>query len=274
MKKCNGSSVRGERVARVKVSGKFRRHTALLAGSMRRVQTFMRSRMVAPDNLVPSWSRDGRFIYFASKRTGSGQIWKHSVKDGSERQLAEHGGFDPLESYDGRTIYYSKFDEPGRGSIPAGGGSESPVVIGKPQVSYWGHWAVTERGLYLLDADAEPRPTIEFYSFATPRITPEEGEYPFEDHVTFTVTSARPATLTMNFRIPAWAQGASVSVNGTRQKALAVPGQFAAVRREWKTGDRVDLDLPLRMRLESIDDRHTDTVAHMRGALVLMAVKQ
>jgi Tol biopolymer transport system component/DNA-binding winged helix-turn-helix (wHTH) protein len=124
------------------------------------------------DNLVPSWSRDGRFIYFASKRTGSRQIWKHSVEDGSERQLTEHGGFDPFESYDGRTIYYSKFDEPGIWSMPASGGSESPVVTGKPQVSYWGHWAVTESGLYLLDADAEPRPAIEFYSFATRRITP------------------------------------------------------------------------------------------------------
>ena len=27
------------------------------------------------DNVVPSWSRDGRFIYFASPRTGSRQIW-------------------------------------------------------------------------------------------------------------------------------------------------------------------------------------------------------
>jgi len=124
------------------------------------------------DNVVPSWSRDGRFIYFASPRTGSRQIWKHSLEDGSERQLTEHGGFDPLESYDGRTIYYSKFDEPGIWSMPASGGSESPVVTGKPQVSYWGQWAVTESGLYLLDADAEPRPTIEFYSFSTRRITP------------------------------------------------------------------------------------------------------
>jgi Tol biopolymer transport system component/DNA-binding winged helix-turn-helix (wHTH) protein len=124
------------------------------------------------DNVVPSWSRDGRFIYFASPRTGSRQIWKHSLEDESERQLTEHGGFDPFESYDGRTIYYSKRDEPGIWSMPAGGGSESPVVIGKPQVSYWGHWAVTESGLYLLDADAEPRPTIEFYSFATRRISP------------------------------------------------------------------------------------------------------
>ncbi|WP_035356620.1 winged helix-turn-helix domain-containing protein [Edaphobacter aggregans] len=124
------------------------------------------------DNVVPSWSRDGRSIYFASPRTGSRQIWKHSLEDGSERRLTEHGGFDPLESYDGRTIYYSKFDEPGIWSMPASGGSESPVVTGKPQVTYFGHWAVTESGLYLLDVDAEPRPTIEFYSFATRRITP------------------------------------------------------------------------------------------------------
>jgi Tol biopolymer transport system component/DNA-binding winged helix-turn-helix (wHTH) protein len=124
------------------------------------------------DNVVPAWSRDGKFIYFTSIRTGSRQIWKRSLEDGSERQLTEHGGFDPFESYDGRTIYYSKFDEPGIWSMPASGGSESLVVSGKPQVSYWGHWAVTESGLYLLDADAEPRPTIEFYSFATRRITP------------------------------------------------------------------------------------------------------
>ena len=126
----------------------------------------------ASDNYVPSWSSDGKSIYFASSRTGSRQIWKHSLENGSERQLTEHGGFDPLESYDGRTIYYSKFDEPGIWSMPASGGSESPVVTGKPQVSYWGHWAVTESGLYLLDADAEPRPAIEFYSFAARRITP------------------------------------------------------------------------------------------------------
>jgi Tol biopolymer transport system component len=122
-------------------------------------------------NVVPSWSRDGKVIYFVSKRTGSDQIWKHSLENGSESQLTEHGGFDPVESYDGRTIYYSKYDKPGIWSMPAGGGSESLVVAGKPQMSYWGHWAVTENGLYLLDADAEPRPTIEFYSFATRRIT-------------------------------------------------------------------------------------------------------
>ena len=102
----------------------------------------------------------------------------------------------------------------------------------------------------------------------------QEGEYPFEDHVTFTVTSSRPTSLTMNFRIPEWAEGASISVNGSRQKGVAVPGHFAALHREWKTGDRVELELPLKMRLESIDPQHTGTVALLRGPLVLMAVKQ
>ena len=102
----------------------------------------------------------------------------------------------------------------------------------------------------------------------------QEGEYPYDGHVTFTVTSSRPTELALNFRIPAWAEGASISVNEARQKNLAVPGQFASIRREWKTGDRIELDLPLKMRLEPIDDQHTDTVALLRGPLVLMAVKQ
>lgn len=102
----------------------------------------------------------------------------------------------------------------------------------------------------------------------------QEGEYPFEDRVTFTVTSSEPADLTLNFRIPAWAEGAEVFVNGMRQSGVAVPGQFATMRRTWKSGDRVELELPLKMRLEPLDAQHRDTVALMRGPLVLMAVKE
>jgi len=101
----------------------------------------------------------------------------------------------------------------------------------------------------------------------------QEGEYPYEPRVTFTVTSTQPAETTLHFRIPAWAAGAEIHVNGAMQRGLPVPGQFAAVRRTWKTGDRVELELPLRMRLEPIDPQHADTVALVRGPLVLMTVK-
>jgi hypothetical protein len=102
----------------------------------------------------------------------------------------------------------------------------------------------------------------------------QEGEYPYEDHVTFTLTASTPTELALHFRIPAWAEGAAVFVNGARQKGLTLPGQFAEIRREWKTGDQVELELPLMVRLEAIDARHPDAVALLRGPLVLMAVKQ
>lgn len=101
----------------------------------------------------------------------------------------------------------------------------------------------------------------------------QDGEYPFENHVRFTLATSAPKEMTLHFRVPAWAEGASISVNGLRQKQAVIPGQFAAIRREWNTGDRVELELPQKTRLEAIDSRHTDTVALMRGPLVLMAVK-
>ena len=102
----------------------------------------------------------------------------------------------------------------------------------------------------------------------------QEGDYPWEDRVTFSVISSRPTQLALHFRVPAWAEGATIYLNGTRQKGLASPGRFVAIQREWKTGDRIELELPMKLRLESIDLRHADTVALMRGPLTLMAVKE
>jgi uncharacterized protein len=101
----------------------------------------------------------------------------------------------------------------------------------------------------------------------------QQGEYPYEGHVAFTVTTSRPTELALHFRIPEWAEGASIAVNGKRQNGLAIPGRFAGIRREWKAGDRVELELPLKLRVEPIDAQHPDTVALVRGPLVLMAVK-
>lgn len=47
---------------------------------------------------------------------------------------------------------------------------------------------------------------------------------------------------------------------------------FATIRRKWKDGDRIDAELPMPMRLEAIDPEHPETVALVRGPLVLFAV--
>jgi Tol biopolymer transport system component/DNA-binding winged helix-turn-helix (wHTH) protein len=123
-------------------------------------------------SVVPMWSRDGKSIYFASNRTGTWQVWKHSLENGSDVQVTKHGGFDAFESYDGRILYFSRFETGGLWSLPANGGPETLVVADKPQSGFWGYWAVTQAGLYLLDANAKPGPRIEFYDFATRRISP------------------------------------------------------------------------------------------------------
>jgi hypothetical protein len=86
--------------------------------------------------------------------------------------MTAHGGFDPFESCDGKIVCFSKSDEAGIWSIPVNGGIESLVLAGKPQVMYWGNWAVTRSGLYVLNADAEPKGSIDFFDFTTRRTWP------------------------------------------------------------------------------------------------------
>jgi uncharacterized protein len=45
------------------------------------------------------------------------------------------------------------------------------------------------------------------------------------------------------------------------------------VKRTWNDGDRIELELPLPVRLEAIDTQHPNTVAVLRGPLVLFALK-
>ena len=51
-------------------------------------------------------------------------------------------------------------------------------------------------------------------------------------------------------------------------------GTFAEVRRQWKNGDRIELDLPFATRLEAVDAQHPDVMALVTGPLVLMALRE
>jgi len=100
----------------------------------------------------------------------------------------------------------------------------------------------------------------------------QSSQYPYDGAVQFDLQTSRVRDFTINFRILAWATGASISVNGRRVPSEIISGTFAAVRREWNTGDRVELILPMTTRLEPIDQQHSDTVALLHGPLVLFAI--
>jgi uncharacterized protein len=102
----------------------------------------------------------------------------------------------------------------------------------------------------------------------------QRSAYPFDAAVQFELAASKRQAFALSFRIPAWAQGAALSVNGKRVTQAVTPGHFATVEREWKTGDRIELDLPLTKRLESVDPRHPNTVALLCGPLVLFATTE
>ena len=100
----------------------------------------------------------------------------------------------------------------------------------------------------------------------------QKGEYPFDPLVQFDVQTSRAREFALYFRIPEWAIGASVSVNGKRVTDSPQSGRFATLRREWRNGDRVELELPLKARLQAIDAKHPKTVALVSGPLVLFPI--
>ena len=56
--------------------------------------------------MVPSWSRDGRWIYFASERSGGWEIWKMPSAGGPAVQVTNQGGYAAFESLDGKFLSY------------------------------------------------------------------------------------------------------------------------------------------------------------------------
>ncbi|HKU26983.1 MAG TPA: beta-L-arabinofuranosidase domain-containing protein, partial [Candidatus Sulfotelmatobacter sp.] len=101
----------------------------------------------------------------------------------------------------------------------------------------------------------------------------QETSYPFDNKIVIRVSASQPKEFTIYVRIPGWASpNPLLAVNGKRVPPPVEPGTFASVRNTWKDGDRVELELPMPLRLEPVDSSHPRTVALLHGPLVLMAV--
>jgi Tol biopolymer transport system component len=115
------------------------------------------------DENRPSWSRDGRYVYFAATRRGGSDVVRIAATGGAEEPITHNGGQLPIESIDGRTLYFKRGDltavEAPLFALPLGGGPERQLVecVREFDVGNGGiyHLGCAEdsagRSLYLLD---------------------------------------------------------------------------------------------------------------------------
>ena len=100
-----------------------------------------------------------------------------------------------------------------------------------------------------------------------------ETDYPWDGRVRLELThlSRESAPATLHLRIPGWCQGATIDVNGAAANAATAPGTYAALAREWRAGDVVELHLPLpprRLYAHPSVAANAGRVALARGPLV------
>ena len=115
-----------------------------------------------------SFSRDGRWIYFTSNRTGEFAIWKISVSGGEAVRVSPGAGLFGIESADGANFYYvdtASANRPGRLlRLPLKGGE--PVQVLDDVVSTC--FDVLDKGIYYIERiGSESR--LKYFDFASSR---------------------------------------------------------------------------------------------------------
>jgi len=94
----------------------------------------------------------------------------------------------------------------------------------------------------------------------------ETTDYPFSEFVEFKISAPKPVAFPLLLRVPAWCAGARVQVNGQPVDVKAQPSSWAQLRRTWKEGDVVRLELPMRLAVK-VWEKNNNAVSVERGPL-------
>ncbi len=97
----------------------------------------------------------------------------------------------------------------------------------------------------------------------------QQTNYPDEQASHFTFSLDQPQDFTFFVRYPGWAeQGIEIDINETPQNVDSKPGNYLAIYRTWKDGDRLDVRFPFTLRLESMPD-DSSRIAIFHGPVLL-----
>jgi Tol biopolymer transport system component/DNA-binding winged helix-turn-helix (wHTH) protein len=120
-----------------------------------------------PDMFAPSWSHDGKWIYFES--SSDERIFRCPATGGNATAVSADSGSFPLESFDGDKVF---FVSPASGRAlhmaPLKQPGSSAPVDGMPRLDDRSHYTVVPTGIYFVtEADAK---SVQFFDFATSNV--------------------------------------------------------------------------------------------------------
>ncbi|KAH8901813.1 DUF1680-domain-containing protein [Coniochaeta sp. PMI_546] len=171
------------------------------------------------------------------------------------------GQQNPADSH-GHVTYFNSLNPGGhRGVGPAWGG-------GNWSTDYDSFWCCQGTGL---ETNTKLMDSIYFYdetslyvnlfvpsvlTWPEMRITVKQTTtFPVSDTTSLQISGSGPFTLRV--RIPAWAAGADISINGADSGVHASPGTYSSISRSWNSGDVVKIKLPMALRLLPANDNKT-----------------
>ena len=99
----------------------------------------------------------------------------------------------------------------------------------------------------------------------------QDTEYPWKGVVKITVDECKDSAFDIQVRIPKWAVGSTLKVNGEAAGVTIIPGNFATINRAWKAGDTIILDMPMEVtRIEGHNriEEVRNQLAVKRGPIV------
>jgi DUF1680 family protein len=97
----------------------------------------------------------------------------------------------------------------------------------------------------------------------------QETKFPEEPRATLIIEASNPEEIALRIRIPYWvANGGYVKVNGKRLETFACPSSYLTLKRIWKKGDKIEVDLPMNLHLDRMPD-NLNLAALLYGPIVL-----
>jgi hypothetical protein len=136
-------------------------------------------------------------------------------------------------------------------------------------------WPYYAENLWLATQDRGLAAVLYSASTVTAKVGPGAGtkitidettDYPFRDKIVFTVTTPRAVKFPLYLRVPDWCANAKVSVNGKPVSVKAAPQTYIVLNREWKSGDKVTLTLPMTLATKTWTE-NKNSVSVKRGPL-------